>query len=102
MRARPVQAFRTSFQTLHTAALAAAALLAITAAAIPAASPVAAQGFQTLAPHAILMDYDTGTVLFEKAADELVAPASTAMVLAVLAGATSSSAAFSNSTVPVS
>src|SRR5215216_5717844 len=83
MRARPVQAFRTSFQTLHKAALAAAALLAITAAAIPAASPVAAQGFQTLAPHAILMDYDTGTVLFEKAADEFVAPASTAKTMAV-------------------
>ena len=83
MRARPVQAFRTSFQTLHKAALAAAALLAITAAAIPTATPVAAQGFQTLAPHAILMDYDTGTVLFEKAADELVAPASTAKTMAV-------------------
>ena len=83
MRARPVQAFRTSFQTLHKAALAAAALLAIIAAAIPTATPVAAQGFQTLAPHAILMDYDTGTVLFEKAADELVAPASTAKTMAV-------------------
>ncbi|MFL5135140.1 MAG: D-alanyl-D-alanine carboxypeptidase family protein [Microvirga sp.] len=83
MRARPVQAFRTSFQTLHKAALAAAALLAILAVAIPTATPVAAQGFQTLAPHAILMDYDTGTVLFEKAADELVAPASTAKTMAV-------------------
>ena len=38
MRARPVQAFRTSFQTLHKAALAAAALLAILAVAIPTAT----------------------------------------------------------------
>ena len=83
MRARPVQAFRTSFQALHKAALAAAALFAITAAAIPTASPVTAQGFQTLAPHAILMDYDTGPVLFEKAADELDAPASTAKTMAI-------------------
>ncbi|HEX8164981.1 MAG TPA: D-alanyl-D-alanine carboxypeptidase family protein [Beijerinckiaceae bacterium] len=47
------------------------------------ASPASAQNFQTLAPHAILMDFDTGTVLFEKAADELVAPASTAKTMAV-------------------
>ena len=30
----------------------------------------AAQGFQTAAPHAILIDADSGSVLFEKAADE--------------------------------
>ncbi|HEX8665144.1 MAG TPA: D-alanyl-D-alanine carboxypeptidase family protein [Beijerinckiaceae bacterium] len=48
-----------------------------------AAFPAAAQSFQTVAPHAILMDFDTGTVLFEKAADELVAPASTAKTMAV-------------------
>jgi serine-type D-Ala-D-Ala carboxypeptidase (penicillin-binding protein 5/6) len=42
-----------------------------------------AQSFQTAAPHAILMDYDTGTVLFEKAADELTAPASMAKTMAV-------------------
>src|SRR5438105_1233539 len=33
-------------------------------------------GFQTAAPHAILIEADSGSVLFEKAADELVAPAS--------------------------
>ena len=44
---------------------------------------MAAQGFQTLAPHAILIDSDTGTVLFEKAADELVAPASMAKLMTV-------------------
>ncbi|HEX2509816.1 MAG TPA: D-alanyl-D-alanine carboxypeptidase family protein [Microvirga sp.] len=40
-----------------------------------------AQGFQTLAPHAILIDADSGTVLFEKSADELTAPASMAKIM---------------------
>jgi serine-type D-Ala-D-Ala carboxypeptidase (penicillin-binding protein 5/6) len=35
-----------------------------------------AQAFQTAAPQAILMDADTGTVLFEKNADDLMVPAS--------------------------
>lgn len=34
--------------------------------------------FDTAAPYAILVDYETGTVLFEKAADELFPPASMA------------------------
>lgn len=33
-------------------------------------------GFQTSAPHAILIDANSGTVLFEKSADQLVPPAS--------------------------
>src|SRR6185369_15005049 len=33
-------------------------------------------GFQTAAPHAILIEADSGSVLFEKNADELIAPAS--------------------------
>jgi D-alanyl-D-alanine carboxypeptidase (penicillin-binding protein 5/6) len=56
-----------------------AALLALAAAALPAN----AQTFQTLAPHALLMDADSGTVLFEKAADELFAPASLAKLMTV-------------------
>ena len=40
-----------------------------------------AQGFQTTAPHAIVMDFETGTVLFEKAADTLMAPASMVKVM---------------------
>ena len=32
--------------------------------------------FQTAAPHAILIDADSGSVLFEKGADELMPPAS--------------------------
>jgi D-alanyl-D-alanine carboxypeptidase (penicillin-binding protein 5/6) len=40
-----------------------------------------AQGFQTAAPFAFLMDYDTGTVLLEKNADTLMAPASTSKLM---------------------
>jgi D-alanyl-D-alanine carboxypeptidase (penicillin-binding protein 5/6) len=39
---------------------------------------VRAQLFDTKAPYAVLMDYDSGTVLFEKAADERFEPASMA------------------------
>ena len=42
-----------------------------------------AQVFDTKAPHAILMDADSGTVLFEKAADELTPPASMAKLMLV-------------------
>jgi D-alanyl-D-alanine carboxypeptidase (penicillin-binding protein 5/6) len=48
-----------------------------------AASFSAAQDFDTKAPHAILIDYDSGTVLYEKAADEKVAPASMAKLMTV-------------------
>ncbi|VUF15834.1 D-alanyl-D-alanine carboxypeptidase family protein [Methylobacterium dankookense] len=61
---------RTSLWTL----LAAACALAL-------AQPVRAQTFQTAAPHAILMDADSGSVLFEKAADEPFAPASMAKLM---------------------
>src|SRR5262245_55614866 len=33
-------------------------------------------GFQTAAPHAILIEAESGSVLFEKAADDLIPPAS--------------------------
>jgi D-alanyl-D-alanine carboxypeptidase (penicillin-binding protein 5/6) len=42
-----------------------------------------AQLFDTKAPHALLMDYDSGTVLFEKAADEQFEPASLAKLMTV-------------------
>jgi D-alanyl-D-alanine carboxypeptidase (penicillin-binding protein 5/6) len=42
-----------------------------------------AQAFETAAPHAIVIDYDTGTVLFEKAADELFEPASMAKLATI-------------------
>jgi D-alanyl-D-alanine carboxypeptidase (penicillin-binding protein 5/6) len=38
-------------------------------------------GFQTAAPYAILIEAETGAVLFEKAADTLVAPASLAKLM---------------------
>ncbi|MER2267116.1 D-alanyl-D-alanine carboxypeptidase family protein [Methylobacterium oxalidis] len=57
--------------------LAAACLLLATGAPRPAA----AQNFQTSAPHAILIDADSGSTLFEKAADDLFAPASMAKLM---------------------
>ena len=39
------------------------------------------QAFQTSAPYAILVDYDSGTVLLEKNADELMSPASTTKIM---------------------
>ncbi len=42
---------------------------------------MAAESFQTSCPHAILIDAATGSVLFEKDADALVAPASTAKIM---------------------
>ena len=40
-----------------------------------------ADTFQTSAPFALLMDFDSGAVLFEKNADEMMAPASTTKLL---------------------
>ncbi len=42
-----------------------------------------AQLFDTKAPYALLMDYDSGTVLFEKAADERFEPASLGKLMTV-------------------
>lgn len=57
-----------------------AALLAALALALPLARTAQAQAFQSQAPHAILLDAESGTVLYEKAADELMAPASLAKI----------------------
>ena len=43
----------------------------------------AAPGYETSAPRAVLIDYDTGTVLFEKDADRSVPPASLAKLMTV-------------------
>ena len=60
--------------------LAAAATGAFSVVAAPA--PQGGQGgFQTSVPHAILIEADTGTVLFEKNADQAVAPASLAKLM---------------------
>ncbi len=50
------------------------ACLAGSACAAP--NPKASDGFQTAAAHAILIEAESGTVLFEKGADDLVPPAS--------------------------
>ncbi|KAA2236760.1 D-alanyl-D-alanine carboxypeptidase family protein [Salinarimonas soli] len=58
----------------------AAAVLSL--AAFGFATPAPAQpAFETAAPHAILIDYNTGTVLYEKAADQKVPPASLAKLM---------------------
>ena len=49
--------------------------------AMSGAALAATDDFQTIAPFAFLIDAETGTVLFEKNADGLMAPASTAKVL---------------------
>ncbi len=56
-------------------------LVAFIAGALPAA---AADKFETKAKHAILMDAETGTVLFQKAADEPTPPASMAKLMTTL------------------
>ena len=59
--------------------LAAAGLLAGMAAA--SAAPASQGAFQTPVPYATLIEAESGTVLFEKAADQLVAPASLAKLM---------------------
>lgn len=59
------------------------ALLALAAGAAGLPRPAASQGFQTAAAQAILIDADSGAVLFEKAADELFSPASMAKLMTV-------------------
>jgi serine-type D-Ala-D-Ala carboxypeptidase (penicillin-binding protein 5/6) len=63
------------------------AALAVAFAAAAVAAPNQApgakkeEGFQTPAPFVILMDVDSGTVLFEKNADQLMAPSSMAKLM---------------------
>jgi D-alanyl-D-alanine carboxypeptidase (penicillin-binding protein 5/6) len=56
--------------------LVAGLVLCFAASAIAAPAPKREGDFQTSAPTAILIDFESGTVLFEKNADELVPPAS--------------------------
>lgn len=44
-------------------------------------SPAIAQNFQTKAKQAVLMDYESGTVLYQKDADQLMPPASMAKLM---------------------
>jgi D-alanyl-D-alanine carboxypeptidase (penicillin-binding protein 5/6) len=59
----------------------AAGIILFAAASLRAGAQPQQQGIQTIAPFAVLMDYDTGAVLFEKAADELMVPASMAKTM---------------------
>jgi D-alanyl-D-alanine carboxypeptidase (penicillin-binding protein 5/6) len=59
------------------------AVLIGVAAGVGAPAAAFAQVFDTQAPHALLMDYDSGTVLFEKAADEPFEPASMAKLMTI-------------------
>jgi D-alanyl-D-alanine carboxypeptidase (penicillin-binding protein 5/6) len=54
---------------------------ALAIAFVLAIEPAAAQVFQTIAPSVLLMDADSHTVLFEKAADEPETPASTVKIM---------------------
>ena len=56
-------------------------LIAATLCVLEAGSGVRAQTFTTIAPYAMLMDADTGSVLFEKSADQLTSPASLAKIM---------------------
>jgi len=58
------------------AAVLAATIAAAAAAPNPVSGPKSSDAFQTGAPHAILVDADSGSVLFEKGADDLIPPAS--------------------------
>ena len=49
--------------------------------ALASAPTFAAESFSTSAPVALLMDADSHTVLFEKAADDLISPASTVKIM---------------------
>lgn len=69
------------FRISHAAALAVLFHVAILATLAPGSAR--AQGFQTLAPTAILIDAESQAVLFEKNADEPVAPASMAKTMTV-------------------
>jgi serine-type D-Ala-D-Ala carboxypeptidase (penicillin-binding protein 5/6) len=58
------------------AAVLACAVASAFAAPNPVSGPKGSEGFQTAAPHAILIEAESGSVLFEKAADDLIPPAS--------------------------
>lgn len=73
---------RSTSQSTPLTSLAPAVLLAALALAGP--SPAGAQAFQSQAPFAVLLDSDSGAVLYEKAADELMAPASMAKIATAL------------------
>ena len=67
---------RLSFAKWGAVAAVACAAAAAFAAPNPVSGPKASDGYQTSAPHAILIEADSGSVLFEKGADDVIPPAS--------------------------
>jgi D-alanyl-D-alanine carboxypeptidase (penicillin-binding protein 5/6) len=67
-------------QALVASALA-GALLVVSTALVSAQAPKKEEGFQTVAPVAILIDADSGTVLYEKSADQPTYPSSMAKLM---------------------
>ena len=67
---------RPFFTRWGTAAVVACAVGYAAAAPNPVSGPKSSEGYQTAAAHAILIEADSGSVLFEKAADDLIPPAS--------------------------
>ena len=68
--------FRPFFTRWGAAAIVAGAVGYAAAAPNPVSGPKSSEGYQTAAAHAILIEADSGSVLFEKAADDLIPPAS--------------------------
>ena len=66
---------RRCFVSGGTAAVVVAACC-VAAAPNPVSGPKSSEGYQTAAAHAILIEASSGSVLFEKAADDLIPPAS--------------------------
>ena len=67
---------RPFFARWGVAAILAFAVGCAAAAPNPVSGPKSSEGYQTAAAHAILIEADSGSVLFEKAADDLIPPAS--------------------------
>src|SRR5437660_4007407 len=67
---------RPFFARWGVAAILACAVGCAAAAPNPVSGPKSSEGYQIAAAHAILIEADSGSVLFEKAADDLIPPAS--------------------------
>jgi D-alanyl-D-alanine carboxypeptidase (penicillin-binding protein 5/6) len=67
---------RRGFVSGGAAAVVVLAAYCVAAAPNPVSGPKSSEGYQTAAAHAILIEAGSGSVLFEKAADDLIPPAS--------------------------
>src|SRR5262244_2587356 len=74
---------RSRFARWGAAAVVICAVASAVAAPNPVSGPKSSEGYQTAAAHAILIEADSGSVLFEKAADDLIAPASLSKLMTV-------------------